>query len=150
MTDFMDSLEAKAEKIILGFDPRDWDNSIPAVVKREIALTLDQIRRLRDFHKNQLSNLSYSECQIGTELIQMQDRLPKYSSLKYPENEKFQRQLLGLKTDRRRQELFFEDKLQNLQRTLLGLIHKYEQVHTFDDKSRQNSAKTRTHRSRRG
>ena len=144
MADFLESLEAKAEKIIKEFDPQDWDNSVPTILKREIALILNQIKQLKKFHNSQLSKLTDTECQIGTEMIQMEDRTPRYSSYKYPEREKFQRQLIGIKSERTRQDLFYEDRLQNLHRALLGLIHKYEQVHNIDDKPRQNSKKART------
>jgi hypothetical protein len=141
MADFPASLVEKAEKIIRNFDPRDWDNSISSVLRREIALTLDQIKRLQKFHKTQLSRLSDSECKIGTEMIQEEDRTPKYSSSKYPEREKFQRQLLGIKSEIFRQDILYEDRLQNLHKNLLDLIHKYEQIRNIDDKPRQNFTK---------
>jgi hypothetical protein len=148
MTDFPESLEEKAENIIKDFDFQDWDNSIPAVLKREIALTLDQIKQLRKFHKTQILRLGNTECEIGTEMIQTEDRTPKYSPYKYPEREKFQRQLLGVKSERVRQDVFYQDRLQNLHRILLGLIHKYEQIRNIDDKPRQNFRKARTSNAR--
>jgi hypothetical protein len=150
MTDFPESLEEKAEKIIKNFDLEDWDNSIPAIFKREIALTVDQIKRLQKFHKKQVSRLDNTECEIGTEMLQMEARTPKYSPYKYPEREKFQRQLLGVKSERAREDVFYEDRLQNFHRTLLGLIHKYEQIRNIDDKSRQDFTKTRTSNARTG
>ena len=144
MTDFPESLEQKAENIIKNFDLQDWDNSIPAVLKREIALTLAQIKQLRKFHKEQILRLGDTECEIGTEIIQTEDRTPKYSPTKYPERERFQRQLLGIKSERVRQDVFYQDRLQNLYRILLELIHKYEQIRNIDDKPRQDSTKART------
>lgn len=148
MTDFPESLEEKAENIIKDFDFQDWDNSVPAIFKREIALTLDQIKRLQKLHKKQVSMLGNAECEIDTEMLQMEARTPKYSPYKYPEREKFQRQLLGIKSERAREDVFYEDRLQNFHRTLLGLIHKYEQIRNIDDKPRQNFRKARTSNAR--
>ncbi len=133
MTGFTESLEQKANQIIKNFNNKDWDNSIPVVLKREIALTLDQIKQSKEFHEKQISEITNTECSIGTDIMQTEDRTPRYSSAKYPEIEKFQRQLLGVQSEKRRQEMLYEDKLQNLQRNLLGLIHKYEQISNIND-----------------
>ena len=53
MTGFTESLEEKADQIIKSNDNNNWDNSIPAVLKREIALAANQIDHLRKSHKYQ-------------------------------------------------------------------------------------------------
>lgn len=150
MAGVTETLEDKAEKIVKDFDITGWDNSIPAVLKREIALTVDQIKRLKGFHKDQSSKLDRTESDVGSELLQLEDRIPKYSPQKYPEQEKFQRQLIGLKGERRRQDIFYEDKLQGLHRNLLLLVQKYEQIRDINNGYRQNSSKTRTFNAKTG
>ncbi|OHB49722.1 MAG: hypothetical protein A2Y10_06070 [Planctomycetes bacterium GWF2_41_51] len=134
MAEFSKSLEEKAQQIIQDFDNRDWDNSIPAILKREIAFTVDQIKRFKEFHNDQIEEFYKTECDIETELLQVESRTPRYSPYKYPEREKLQRQLVGVKSEKRRQEVFYEDRMQNFEKNLLALIHKHEQVRNIDDK----------------
>lgn len=91
MMGFTESLEKRAEKIANDVYDHAVNNSIPSILKNKIALTVDQIKRLRGFHQNQNSRFSKIESDVGTELLQVEDRLPRYSPLKYPEREKFQR-----------------------------------------------------------
>ncbi len=135
MTSFTQSLEDKANQIIKSSSKDEWNNSIPAILKREIAFTINQIDRLRDFQKHQLSELDRTKRDVGTELLQMEDRTPRYSPRRYPEREKLQRQLVGLKGERRRQDVFYEEKLQALQKNLLGMIHRYEQISNMSNDS---------------
>jgi len=65
MASIEDSLEGKASKIIKRGDNQDWGNSIPEMLKRDIALTVSQINRLREFHKKQHSRILDTKCDIG-------------------------------------------------------------------------------------
>lgn len=150
MTDFIESLEKKAERITRKIDDQDWDNSIPSVLRRNIALTVHQIKNLRHLHSRQRDKLDRNKCDIDTEILQLEERIPRYSPYKYPEREKFHRQLLGVKSEIRRQDAVYEDRLQNLHKSLLGLIHQYEQVSNINNGHRQDSAKIGTLNARSG
>ena len=144
MAGFTESLEEKAEKIVRGIDDHDRNNLIPSILKNKIALSVDQIKRLKGFHRNQVSRFSKTELDIDTEILQLEDRIPRYSPAKYPEREKLQRQLIGIKTERRKEDSFYEDKLQGLHKNLLELVQKYTQIRNIDDRPRQYSPKART------
>lgn len=128
MAGFIESLEDKANQIIKNSSNNNWDSSIPAILKRDIALTTDQIDRLRQLHKMQVDELNKTESQIETELVQMEDRTPKYSPLRFPEREKLQKEIISLKGERRRHNLAHQDKLQNLHRNLLTAISRFEHI----------------------
>lgn len=143
MVGFTESLEKKAEQIASDVGGHAINNSIPSILKNKIALAVDQIKRLKGFHQNQNSRFSKVESDVGTEILRLEDRLPKYSLTKCPEREKFQKQLIGIKSERRKEESFYEDKLQGLHRHLLELVQKYEQIKNIENGNRQYSPKTR-------
>lgn len=149
MTGFTGSLEEKANQITKSMD-NNWDNSIPSVLKREIALAANQIDHLRESHKSQNKSFTKAECDIGTELLQMKERAPKYSPYKFPERERFQARLQGVASERRRFKIHYEEKMQNLQKHLLGLIHKYEQIKNINHEPRQSYPKARTFNAKTG
>lgn len=144
MVAFTESFEEKARHIAKDVDVHDWDNSLPAVLKRNIALTLNQIDRLREFHDKHRTQFLETECDLGTELMQMEARTPPYSPMRFPEREKLNRSLIGIKNEQRKHNVIYEDKLQNLQKTLLKLLHEYEQIKTMNHEHRQNHPKART------
>lgn len=139
MAGFTESLEEKAKKIVGDDESYDRDSSIPSILKNKIALTVDHIERIKDFHQNQNSRFTKTELDIGTEILQLEDRTPRYSPYQYPEREKLQRQLMGVKTEKRKEETFYEDKLQGLHKDLLRLVQKYMQIRNIDDGPRQYS-----------
>ena len=142
MAGFTESLEEKADRIISDID--DHDSSIPSILKNKIALTVDQIKRLKSFHHNQVSRFGKTELDIGTEILQLDDRTPRYSPYKYPEREKLQRQQMGVKTEKRKEASFYEDKLQTLHKNLLELVQKYTLIRNINDGHRQYSPEART------
>ena len=128
MSKFIKSLEEKAE-LVASVPKRDqWDKSIPSIVRREIALTVDQIKRLKQCHEEQFLRLLQIECYVNTELMQMEQRMPKYSPCRFPEREKFQKRLFEIEKERRNLSLKLEEKTQGLENHLLSLINKYEQL----------------------
>ena len=144
MKKFTESLEKKARQLKAGLEKDNWDLSLPSMLKREIALTVEQIDQSRKLRKEMLDSLQKNECEINTELIQMEDRTPKYSSQKFPEREKFMRSLLGLEVEQRRLNAQAREKIHSLENRLLGLMNKHEQIQTLDYEHRKTSTKTRT------
>ena len=72
------------------------------------------------------------ESGIGTELLQMEARTPRYSPYRFPEREKLQRRLGQLSQERRRFKMTEAEKLDGLHNRLLSLLSKHRQV-TLDD-----------------
>jgi hypothetical protein len=145
MAKFTETLEKKARQLKIGLKHDDsWDLSLPSMIKREIALTVDQIDQVRKLHDDQLDSLQKNECDINTELMQMEDRTPRYSPYKYPEREKFMRSLLGIETEQRRIKVRTEERLRSLEKQLLLLMNKHEQIQTLDYEHRKAGTKTRT------
>jgi len=142
MAKFTETLEKKARQLKTGQD--NWDLSLPSMIKREIALTIDQIDQMRKLREDQLDSLLKNECEVNTELMQMEERTPNHSPEKYPEREKFMRSLLGIEAERRRIMFHTEEKLRLLEKQLLMLMNKYEQIQTLDNEHRKTGTKTRT------
>jgi len=144
MAKFTETLEKKARRLKTGLTQDSWDLSLPSIIKREIALTVDQLDQTRKLCDDQLNSLQKNECDINTELMQMEDRTPKNSPEKYPEREKFMRSLLGIEAEQRRIKVHTEERLRLLEKQLLLLMNKYEQIQTLDNEHRKAGTKIRT------
>lgn len=96
-----DSVEEFARKILDNASKSKVDNFIPEMIRREIALTVDQIKRLRDQHEEQFRRLLRIECYIDTDLLQLQQRIPQYTSYHFPEKEKLKQRLFDIEKERR-------------------------------------------------
>ena len=88
MAKFKKTLEEKANEIAAYPTRVQWENSIPGMIRREIALTVDQIRRLQERHDEQFRRLLRFECYVDTELLQMEARQPRYAPYHFPEKDK--------------------------------------------------------------
>ncbi len=144
MAKFTETLEKKARQLRAKLKQDSWDLSLPSMLKREIALTVDQLDQMRKLHNDQLGSLQKNECDINTELMQMEDRTPRYSPYKYPEREKFLRSLQGIEAERRRTKAHTEERLRSLENRLLSLMNKHEQIQTLDYEHRKAGTKNRT------
>lgn len=122
------ALESRARRIRATRSSNHWDTSASAMIEREMALVLDEIERLRALHDAQLGELLTVECYTDTELLQMEDRTPRYSPYRYPERERLQARLFALGQERRRVRAAQEDRLQPLHRRLLALLEQQRQL----------------------
>jgi len=122
---FGKALEEKAKELAARPAKKQWEKSIPAMLRREIALTVDQIKRLRERNEQQLDHLLKLECNIDTELMQMRDQ-PHQSS----ESGTLKQRLFDIEKERRRLSLKLEEKTQSLEERLLSLVNKHEQIDT--------------------
>lgn len=122
------SLEELASKILDKASKSKVDNFIPEMIRREIGLTVDQIKRLRGQHEEQFRRLLQIECYIDTDLLQLQQRIPRYTPYHFPEKEKLKQRLFDIEKERRNLSLRLEEKTQGLEDRLLILINKHEQV----------------------
>jgi len=130
MSKFIKSLEEKAEHLASVPKREQWDKSIPSIVRREIALTVDQINRQRDSHKKQLRQLLQMECSVGTDLMQLEQRIPRYTPYHFPEKEKFKQRLFEIDKERRSLNMRLEKEGRGLEEKLLSLVNRHEQLET--------------------
>ena len=132
------SLEQRANELTEGLEAQRWDDSAVAVMQREIALALDHIHSLRELREQQRHSLLRVECYIYTELIQMEQRTPRYSPYRFPEREKLQRRLQQLEQERRKLAADQQERLQALRDRLLSLLNRHAQL-TFENGDRETS-----------
>ena len=117
-------LESRAQELGNDLSSLDWDDSPCGMLDREIALVLDQIQSARDLEERLCDSLLDTECRIGTELLQMEDRTPRYSPQRFPEREKLQRRLQLLEMEARRLRMTHTEKMAALHERLLTLLQK--------------------------
>ena len=125
-------LERRARKLTENLDKGKWSLSPLSSLEREIALTVDHIERVREIHRNQLKSLFDVETYIDTELMQMEERTPRYSHRRFPEREKSQRRLQSLEAERRKLKSQKQDKLESLHDRLLSLMDKHSLLENGD------------------
>ena len=125
---FGKTLEDKADELAAEADIRKTGTSIPGILRREIALTVDQMKRLRERHDEQFRRLLRLECYVDTDLMQLLQRVPRYTPYHFPEKEKFKQRLFDIEKERRNLSLRIEEKTQSLEDRLLNLINKHEQL----------------------
>jgi hypothetical protein len=128
MAKFRKTLEEKANQLAAYPQKQQWENSIPSMIRREIALTVDQIQRLRERHDEQFHRLLRVECYVDTELLQMEQRQPQYALYHFPEKDKLKQRLFDIEKERRNLSIRLEDKTQSLEERLLSLINKHQQL----------------------
>ncbi len=122
-------LEAEARDLVRNMKIRQYSGlSITSLLKQDITLTLEQIDRLRDLQERQLRSLCRTECYVDTELMQMEERTPRYSPYRFPERDKLQKRLFAIEAERRKRAVMYEDRLQGLQNKLLSLMQKHKQL----------------------
>ena len=122
------AFEERARRIVETIQSRSWDLSPESMVAREIGLTVTRIDRVRSLREEQLKSLLQTECYVDTELMQMEQRTPRYSPSRYPEREKLQRRLLALEVERRKLLAQEADRVQPLEERLLSLLEKHAQL----------------------
>lgn len=123
---FSAALEREARQIVDRHQEDDNDDFlITHSIVREIALMLDQLDSLRDLDENQRLSMIRIECYTNTELMQMEERTPRYSPHRFPEREKFQRSLLRIEQDRRRLADTTADRERHLHDRLLSLVERF-------------------------
>ena len=144
---FTGSLEERA-KLLAGTLEEMWDLEVASVVKREIALTLHHITRLRSLHEKQRQSIRHVELHVRTELLQLEQRIPRYAPYRFAERERFQSILFMLERERRDLAERHEDKLQNLEARLLSLLDRHSLI--SENGYPNYSAETRTSDTRQG
>ena len=125
---FRKTLEDKANELAAERSVINWDTTLPAILRREIALTLDQLEHLKFLRKDQFRQLLRLECFVDTKIMQLRQGIPWYTIGHFPEEQKFYKQLFDIDKERRQLTLRLHDKKQTLEDRLLSLINKHEQL----------------------
>ncbi len=68
------------------------------------------------------------ECYVDTDLMQLEQRIPRYIPHHFPEKEKLKERLFKIENERRNLTLRLEEKNQSLEDRLLNLLDKHEQL----------------------
>ncbi len=126
---FTDTLEQRARDAIssrLSWEVEGFSAS--SILKDEIALTLHQIGGLWAREEVLKQGLLREESEIGTELLQMEQRTPRYSPYRYPEREKLQRRRSRIREQQRRLTMIHGEKLGSLHDRLQALLSRHRQV----------------------
>ena len=123
-----DDLEEKARQLLQS-ERRGLSQWSPRwMIEDEIALIMDQIEGLKKLEEEVREELLASECEMGTELLQMEQRTPRYSPYRFPEREKIHRRLDSIRSERRRIRVGQAEKLDRLHERLLGLVGKWRHL----------------------
>ena len=104
-----------------------WDDTIEAMLRRQLALTAEQLRRLKQRHDEQFKKLLKLECNIETELLQFR-HLPRELPFNLPQEEKLKQRLFDIEKERRSLSLKLEEKTQSLETKLLELLNQHRQL----------------------
>ena len=105
-----------------------YSGSVTSLLEQDIALTLEQLDRMQDLLNRQMTSLCRTACYVDTDLMQMEEGAPRYSPYRFPERDKLQKRLFDIEAERRKHSVFYEDRLQGLQKKLLSLMQKHEQL----------------------
>ena len=129
-TSFAETLEKRAWQVAATSSQLDDDLLPSALIKDQIALCLDQIDQQRAREQQITQQLRQAECDIDTELMQMEQRTPRYSPYRFPEREKLQRRLARIGEEQRRLSMAHADRLDTLHDRMLSLQGKHRQLKT--------------------
>ena len=125
---FTKTLEERARKVFAPPGKEIGHFSRSPFFEDAIALTLHHIERLRARDQDIKQSLLREECYVDTELMQMEQRTPRYSPYRFPEREKLQRRLSRIAEERRRHIIAHAEKLDGLHNRLLSLLNKHGQL----------------------
>ena len=124
---FAEKLEERARNV-LSAPAQHGHFFLGSFIEDEVALTLHQIDRLRSREQDIMQSLLQAECYVETELMQMDQRTPRYSPYRFPEREKMQRRLSRIAEERRRHIIAHAEKLDARHDRLLSLLNKHRQL----------------------
>ncbi len=125
---FGERLEKRAHKLLAKPNRQLREISGSSIIEENIALTLHQIERLHRRKRDINQSLLQFECYVNTEIIQMEERTPRYSPYRFSEREKLQRRLGDIARERRRFMVSDAQELDTLHDKLLSLLTKNKQL----------------------
>jgi len=125
---FRKTLEDRANELAAENNIIKWDTSIPSMLRREIAMTVEQLEQIKFLTKDQMRRLLKQECDINTEMKYYRQSIPWYTTSRFPEEQKLQQRLFDIEKERRKLNCQYHDKRKTLEDQLLDLVNKHEQL----------------------
>jgi len=125
---FRKTLEDKANELAAQQNLPQWDTSLTAMLRREIALTMDQLDQLKFLKQDQHLRLLRLECDINTQIKRHRQQMPWYVPHHLPQEQKLRQQLLDIGKEKRNLTIRLHDKKHTLEDRLLELINKHEHI----------------------
>ncbi len=104
------------------------ESPVISSLRREFGLTLEHVQNAKHLFSEQMRSLVRVECYVDTELMQMEQRTPRYSPYRYPEREKLHRRLHQVGGERRKLVAAHEERVQRLHDRLLDQLNKHAQL----------------------
>ena len=126
---FGESLERRAEDLLTRSRMGDRSDAATATVENEIALTVDHLLRLREFHCQIVRDIVRQECYLGTEIIQREPRPPVYLDPRLPERDRLRDRLRSLSEEKRRWLARYVERRQDLLDRLQRLLSRHSLLH---------------------
>ncbi len=125
---FGKSLEERASELAAEIDVYKWDTSIPSIIRREIALTVEQLEQIKFLTQDQMRRLLRQECDINTEILGYRQGIPWYTRAHFPQEQQLKQRLFDIEKERRKLTTQYHDRRKTLEDRLLDLINKHEQL----------------------
>lgn len=125
---FRKTLEDKAKELAAERGLAWPDRSIPSMLRREIALTVDQLEQIKFLTKDQMRQLLRQECDINTEIKQSRQGIPWYTSPHFSDEQTLRQRLFDIEKERRKLSTQYHEKRDTLEDRLLDLVNKHEQI----------------------
>ena len=144
METFKDKVFQRAREIAHGVESPEWESDISSMVKQEVALLLGQIGQLENHYSAQKELFLDAECRIDSELMQLGNRLPKYSPVIFPERERLMERLQRIDSEKSRFSDSILGRFISLESQLFSLIRKHDSVSLPENGYRQNTKETKT------
>ncbi|MCI0624780.1 MAG: hypothetical protein L0387_24565 [Acidobacteria bacterium] len=125
---FAGQLEERVRQLTNATRQPSPEFSVTSLIEDELLLTVEQLDKTRERWRVIEQDLLQAECYIETELMQMEQRTPRYSPYRFPEREKLQKRLMGIAQERRRLIVSTSQSIDELHQRLLSLLHKHKQL----------------------
>ncbi len=125
---FAERLEERARALTEQRTEKNDDRTLSSMLRRDIALTVNQIDDFRKLHERLRRNLHRIECYIQTEITQREPREPVYEDRRIAERDMLRARLLNVEQERRRLAVSEEERLQAMHGRLLALMNKRSYV----------------------
>lgn len=123
---FLDRLERRARAVSGSGSSRTDDASVLSTLEDELSLTLEHLDRIRGEHERVQHLLTESECDIGTDLLQLAARQGRYGEDRFEDREHLKGKLLRIQEERRRLDAAHAQRVEVLQTRLLTLVGRHE------------------------
>ena len=126
---FGDTLEQRARqvagKVSNAVDERDGLPGEPgATLEREVALTVGQLDRTRELHREMMGRLLQMEVYIDTELAMVEGSTIGYAASNPQKGHNLRDKLLQMEVERQRQTFAYEEKIQKLHERLMVQVNR--------------------------